>query len=153
MDFVTDDPLASTELTFLLGMGFQLVLGEFVARVSAAGYADLRPVHGAVFQALKHTGATSTELAATLGVTKQAAGQIVDELERRGYVQRRPHPDGGRRKLVVLTPAAFRHLEVAGRILHGLEAELGDVSGLRAELTKLIRAMAGADLPALRPVW
>jgi DNA-binding MarR family transcriptional regulator len=110
-------------------------------------------VHGAVFQALKHSGATSTELASTLGVTKQAAGQIVDELERKGYVQRQPHPDGGRRKLVVLTPAAHRHLEVAGRILHDLEAELGDVSGLRSELTRLIRSMAGADLPALRPVW
>ncbi|MEV4317292.1 MarR family transcriptional regulator [Actinocrispum sp. NPDC049592] len=150
---MTDDPLASTELTFLLGMGFQLVLGEFVARVSAAGYADLRPVHGAVFQALKRSGATSSELAATLGVTKQAAGQIVDELERKGYVRREPHPEGGRRKLVVLTPAAHRHLEVAGRILHELEASLGDVSVLRAELTRLIRSLAGETLPALRPVW
>jgi DNA-binding MarR family transcriptional regulator len=134
-------------------MGFQLVLGEFVARVSAAGYSDLRPVHGAVFQALKHSGATSTELASVLGVTKQAAGQIVDELEGKGYVQRRPHPGGGRRKLIVLTTAALRHLEVAGRILHELEASLGDVSGLRSDLTRLIRSLAGADLPALRPVW
>jgi DNA-binding MarR family transcriptional regulator len=150
---VTEDPLAHTELTFLLGMGFQLVVREFVARVEAAGYTDLRPAHGAVFQALRGPGATSTELAERLGVTKQAAGQMVDELERKGYVQRRPHPDGGRRKLVVLTRKALRHLEVAGRILHGLEAELGDLTGLRSELIKLIRAMAGAELPALRPVW
>jgi DNA-binding MarR family transcriptional regulator len=153
---VTEDPLARTELTFLLGLGFQLVLREFVTRVEAAGYSDLRPIHGVVFQALRESGATSTELAEHLGVTKQAAGQIVDELERKGYVARRPHPDGGRRKLVVLTDKAFEHLAVAGRILHGLEAELAgeiDLGILRAELTKLIRTMSGPALPALRPFW
>jgi DNA-binding MarR family transcriptional regulator len=153
---VTEDPLARTELTFLLGLGFQLVLREFVARVEAAGYTDLRPVHGMVFQALRAAGATSTELAEHLGVTKQAAGQIVDELERKGYVARQPHPEGGRRKLVVLTGKAFEHLAVAGRILHGLEAELAgevDFGVLRTELSKLLRTMSGPSLPALRPVW
>jgi DNA-binding MarR family transcriptional regulator len=153
---VTEDPLARTELTFLLGLGFQLVLREFVTRVDAAGYADLRPIHGVVFQTLRESGATSTELAEHLGVTKQAAGQIVDELERKGYVTRQPHPGGGRRKLVVLTPKAFEHLTVAGRILHGLEAELAgevDFAVIRTELTKLIRTMSGPTLPALRPFW
>ncbi|MGW0899174.1 MarR family winged helix-turn-helix transcriptional regulator, partial [Streptomyces goshikiensis] len=86
-------------------MGFQLMLGEFTRRVAAAGYEDLRPLHGMTFQVLGRSGATATELAEHLGVTKQAAGQIVDDLERRGYVRREPHPEGGRRKLVVLTRA------------------------------------------------
>ncbi|MEH1013518.1 MarR family transcriptional regulator [Micromonospora sp. CPCC 206060] len=153
------DPLADAELTFLLGMGFQLVLGEFVERVAAAGYADLRPVHGMVFQVLKGCGATSSELAERLGVTKQAAGQIVDDLERRGYVRREPHPDGGRRRLVLLTDAAVRHLAVAGQVLHGLESELADRLGaadlarLREVLARLIRDRSGDRPPPLRPVW
>jgi DNA-binding MarR family transcriptional regulator len=153
------DPLERTELTFLLGMAFQLVLSEFVSRVNAAGYAELRPVHGLVFQALKGAGATSSELAEKLGVTKQAAGQIIDDLEKRGYVERRPHPAGGRRKLVVLTDKALDHLSVAGRILHQLEGQLTkqlqDV-GLdvpRAELAAIIRTLAGDSVPPLRPVW
>ncbi|MEU7555182.1 MarR family winged helix-turn-helix transcriptional regulator [Streptomyces sp. NPDC044571] len=145
------------ELAFLLGLGFQLLLGEFTRRLDEAGYGDLRPVHGMAFQALKGPGATATELAERLGVTKQAAGQIVDDLEKRGYVRREPHPEGGRRKLVVLTPAADRHLAVAGRVLHALEAELGadvDLGALRMELGRLVRALNGdAPLPALRPVW
>lgn len=71
----TDDPLEQTELTFLLGMAFQLVLSEFVSRLDAAGYADLRPMHGLVFQVLHGSGATSSELAEELGVTKQAAAR------------------------------------------------------------------------------
>lgn len=155
----TDDPLARTELTFLLGMGFQLVLGEFVRRLDQAGYADLRPVHGLAFQILRGPGATSSELAERLGVSKQAAGQIVDDLERRGYVRREAHPDGGRRRLVVLTQRAHDHLAVAGRTLHGLEAELAgqlgatDLANLRTELARLIRQLAGGALPPLRPLW
>ncbi|MFE0701631.1 MarR family winged helix-turn-helix transcriptional regulator [Streptomyces sp. NPDC058872] len=153
------DPLEQTELIFLLGMAFQLVLSEFVSRLDAEGYADLRPVHGLVFQALRTSGATSSELAEQLGVTKQAAGQIVDELEERGYVERRPHPAGGRRKLVVLTEKALTHLAVAGRVLHDLEAQLArqlhEAGGQvpRAELAAIIRALAGRAVPPLRPVW
>ncbi|MCP2321563.1 DNA-binding MarR family transcriptional regulator [Hamadaea flava] len=153
------DPLADAELTYLMGLGFQLVLGEFVRRMDAAGHSDLRPVHGAVFQALKGPGATGTELAERLGVTKQAAGQLVDDLEARGYVRREPHPAGGRRKLVVLTEQAEAHLRAAGRVLHGLEAELegslgaAELSQLRTALARLIREMTGDTLPALRPQW
>jgi DNA-binding MarR family transcriptional regulator len=150
-------PTDGIELAFLLGLGFQLLLGEFTRRLDAAGQGDLRPVHGMAFQALKGPGATASELAERLGVTKQAAGQIVDDLEKRGYVRRTPHPEGGRRKLVVLTPTATAHLAVAGRILHELEAELGrdtDLGLLRRELGRVVRTLNGpGPLPALRPVW
>ena len=156
---MNDDPLPDLELTFLLGLAFQLMLTEFTGRVDQAGYADLRPIHGLTFQALGTEGATGTELARRLGVTKQAAGQIVDYLEERGYVERRAHPEGGRRKLVVLAPAGLEHLRVAGDILHGLEAELGgeigkdELNDLRRKLAGVIRSMNDGPLPPLRPVW
>lgn len=156
----TTDPLARTELTFLLGLGFQVVLAEFLARVDATGqYADLRPVHGAFFQALGPHGATGVEVAQRLGMTKQAAGQIADELERKGYVRRDAHPAGGRRRLITLTEKGHAHMRTAGSVMHRLEAEIGGRIGdealadLRGTLARIIRDLVGDDVPALRPQW
>lgn len=154
-----DDSLQRTELVFLLGLSFQLMLGEFVQRLNSAGYADLRPVHGMMFQTLRESGATASELADRLGITKQAAGQMIDDLERRGYVERTVHPQGGRRKLVRLTPQARDHLDAAGKILHSLESELArdldpdGVANLRRELVVLIERLSRSEVPPLRPVW
>lgn len=154
------DPLANLELTFLLGISFQLVLAEFLRRLDAAGQGDVRPVHGMIFQILRAEGVTSSELAERLGVTKQASGQLITGLEERGYVRREDHPRGGRRRLIVLTDKALAHLEIAGAILHQLESETAACAGedtllaLRTELPRLIRALTGdGDLPPLRPLW
>ncbi|MFJ8232571.1 hypothetical protein ACIQ9E_21800 [Streptomyces sp. NPDC094448] len=74
-------------------------------------------------------------------------------------MERRPHPAGGRRKLVVLTDKALKHLAVAGRILHELESQLTNQlheAGRqvpRAELAAIIRTFAGDSVPPLRPAW
>ncbi|MFC1399976.1 MULTISPECIES: MarR family winged helix-turn-helix transcriptional regulator [Streptacidiphilus] len=81
--------------------------GELVAGVQAGGtargFGDVRPAHGYAFVRLAPDGATIGELAEYLGFTKQAASQLVDELVRKGYVERRPHPTDARARLVVLT--------------------------------------------------
>ncbi|NEB79403.1 MarR family transcriptional regulator, partial [Streptomyces sp. SID14478] len=70
--------------------------GELTQRIDegvrARGFDGVRPAHGFVFVRLSFGDATATDVAAHLGVTKQAASQLVDELVRKGYVERRPHP-------------------------------------------------------------
>src|SRR5918994_7048004 len=77
---------------------------ELHRRLAERGHPDVRPAHGYAFQAIGADGATASELGVRLNVTKQAAGQMVDELTRLGYVTREPDPDDGRRRLVQLTP-------------------------------------------------
>lgn len=48
---------------------------------------------------------TLSEIAAARGFDRPYATVIVDQLADAGYVERTPHPDDGRRKLVCLTPA------------------------------------------------
>ena len=59
------------------------------ARVRASGFGDVRPAHGFAFARLSAGGATITQLAEHLDVTRQAAAQLVEELIAKGYVERR----------------------------------------------------------------
>src|SRR5579885_1202213 len=74
-----------------------------VRRIAAAGHPDLRPTHGYVFQHLIPGPSRITELADKLGMTLQGASKLVIELERLGYVTRRPDPADGRNRIVELT--------------------------------------------------
>jgi len=60
---------------------------------------------------------TMRELTARLSTEKPYTTLVVDELERRGYVERSVHPVDRRSKLVTLTPAGVTAAEQADRIL------------------------------------
>ena len=156
-----EDPLTHYELVYLLGLSWQHLLTTFVDRLDSAGYDDLRPVHGFALQVIAHTpDVTSSQVGDVLGVTKQAAGQLVDHLVGAGYVERADHPLGGRRRRILLTARGLRHLRDAGRTLAEVEAEVGAPVGpermaaLRADLIAMIRTGVPVPVvPALRPVW
>jgi DNA-binding MarR family transcriptional regulator len=75
------------------------------SRMAAEGFEDIREGHGCVFGFidLEH-GSRLTDLAARSGVTKQAVGEAVAELERKGYLERVPDPEDGRAKIIKPTP-------------------------------------------------
>jgi DNA-binding MarR family transcriptional regulator len=118
-------------------------------RRPGGGQPELRPAHGLVFQALQRRPMTSTELATVLGVTKQAAGQMVTDLEAKGYLRREDHPEGGRRRLIMLTDEAAKHMRVAGQLLPELEVRVaGDLGGASGHRWR--RAAAGSSAPRPR---
>jgi DNA-binding MarR family transcriptional regulator len=123
------------------------------AGVKARGFADVRPAHGFAFARLSADGATITQLAEHLDVTRQAAAQLVDELIAKGYVERRPHPQDARARLIVLTEkgrACTRAAEAAiTETLGPWEAVLGS-DRLLALRNDLLRVAPGGPL---RPTW
>jgi DNA-binding MarR family transcriptional regulator len=136
----------------LLAAGRALVDGVS-AGVRARGFDDVRPAHGFAFSRLSAGGATITQLAGHLDVTRQAAAQLVDELMAKGYVERRPHPSDARARLIVLTEkgwACTRAAEAAiADTLRPWEATLG-TEGLLAMRDYLL---AVAPSGPLRPSW
>src|SRR3954471_14289003 len=91
------------DLPVLLLSAARALVDGIDAGVRARGFTDLRPAHGFAFARLAGAGATVVQLAEHLDVTKQAASQMVEDLAKKGYVERRPHPDDARARLVVLT--------------------------------------------------
>ncbi|MFK0019217.1 MarR family winged helix-turn-helix transcriptional regulator [Streptomyces sp. NPDC090798] len=120
--------------------------------VEARGF-EGRPAYGFAFTRLAPDGATVTDLATHLGMTKQAASQLVDELVRKGYAERRPYPGDARARLVVLTErgwACTRAAEEAAADAVGAWVELlgeGEVRVLRDHLARI------APYGPIRPAW
>ncbi|MDQ1395486.1 MAG: hypothetical protein QOG64_745 [Acidimicrobiaceae bacterium] len=123
------------------------------------GFPDLRPSQGFALNAVGDGGATVSELAVVLGVTKQAAAKVVDGLEDRGYVARRAHEEDGRARSVSLTARGRALLDAAASIQQELEAEwaatVGDrqLAVMRRSLEQVLASRYGDRLPPLRPLW
>ena len=92
-----------TPLPALLDDAKRIGFGELHRRLEAEGHPQVRNAHGCVFRYIEPDGSRLTELAAQSGVTKQAVGEFVDELEGYGYVERVPDPLDGRAKIIRLT--------------------------------------------------
>ncbi|MEU9591955.1 MarR family winged helix-turn-helix transcriptional regulator [Streptomyces sp. NPDC048193] len=121
--------------------------------VVARGFEGLRPAHGFAFARLAPDGATATDLAAHLGVTKQAASQLVDELVRKGYAERRPHPADARARLVVLTERGWACTRAAEEAAAEAVHAWTDVIGEGGVLTLHgLLARVAPDGP-VRPSW
>ncbi|WP_093911352.1 MarR family winged helix-turn-helix transcriptional regulator [Streptomyces sp. cf386] len=133
------------------------VAGELTQRIHAGvvarGFEGLRPAHGFAFARLAPGGATVTDLAAHLGVTKQAASQLVDEIVRKGYAERRAHPGDARARLVVLTERGWACTRAADEAAADVVRAWGEVLGegqVRALREQLVRIVPKGPI---RPTW
>ncbi len=121
--------------------------------VVARGFEGLRPAHGFAFARLAPDGATVTDLAVHLGVTKQAASQLVDEMVRKGYAERRPHPEDARARLVVLTGRGWDCTRAAEEAAAEVVGEWGDLLGEREVRVLGEQLLRIAPRGPVRPAW
>jgi DNA-binding MarR family transcriptional regulator len=110
-------------LGILLRAPFQEVVRRVSVGLAAAGFDDLRPAHTAVFQHIEAGGSRLTDLAERAQITKQSMGYLVDDLEQRGYVERRPDPSDRRAALISLTDRGWDQVRAALTIIAAIEEE------------------------------
>jgi DNA-binding MarR family transcriptional regulator len=72
-------------------------------RLHEHGFDDLDAPHLNVLLYPGPQGSRPSELAARLGMSKQAVNYLLGELERCGYIERRPDPDDLRSRRIALT--------------------------------------------------
>ena len=141
MDHVLPD---HPQLGLLLRLLHQHWSQAVEAALDEAGFDDIRPPHANVFTFVPPEGIQVSELTRLAHVRKQTMAQAVEELERLGYVERRPDPRDRRARLVVLTPrgTAVRPVAMAaGRSVYARWAELSSplqLESLRRSLEALL---------------
>jgi DNA-binding MarR family transcriptional regulator len=131
------------DIGILLLLADQEFVRDLREHIAALGYADQGRSDGFVLRTLGAGPTTITGLAERLEITKQGAAQIVDDMERRGYVERRPDPTDARARLLHLTGQGTAVLSAARRFHQSYERRLrkqfGDdaIDTLREVLTEM----------------
>lgn len=129
----------------MLGQAYSLLGFQIVEGVVGAGYPQ-KPKHSAVFAQISPEGSRLTELARKANMTPQAMGELVDELVDMGYVVRRPDPNDGRAKLIVLTKRGRDAVAAGLQTIEGIEEQVTQILGERGhqELRRLLSKLLDA---------
>jgi DNA-binding MarR family transcriptional regulator len=125
----------------LLFKAARLLNERAIARIRLRTDEPVRVTHTTVLPHVDLAGTRLTELARRLGVTKQAAGQLVDELEEMGFLERVADPDDARAKLVRYSKKGQAAMLEGLQVLGEIEAEMRDVVG-EAKMRAMHEALA-----------
>ena len=146
-------------LVRLLSMALRTSLEQLHEQLAAAGYPELRPTHGYALNAVARGEATASELAAGLGITKQGAAKVIQQLLEAGYVEQAVDPHDSRSRPVRLTSRGRSAVKASVRIQAQMQRRWerhvnpADVEALVATLERVVRAENGGELPPVRPGW
>jgi DNA-binding MarR family transcriptional regulator len=144
---MVDEP----DLAIILVAANRCLGDRLTAAVRETGARDARPAFGFVIRAVDAEEPTVTRLAELLGVSRQAASKLADEMVQRGYLLRAPDPDDRRRTRLRLSAKGRRVRERAAAESAAIEAELraavGDraVDGLRRALLAFVEREGALD--------
>ena len=124
-----EDPVGPPLIGALLRMPWEAVQQHMLERLRETGFDDFDAAYLTVFRYPGPQGARPTDVAARLGVSKQALNYLLRELERLGYLQREPHPDDLRSRRIVLTERGVAAVRVIREAVAEVEATWGEHLG------------------------
>ncbi|MBU2510023.1 MarR family transcriptional regulator [bacterium] len=115
-----------------------------VEKLRQRGYEGLALAQMTLLMNIGVEGIRLTTLAERIGVSRQAVGNLVDNLESREYVSRKADLTDKRAMIVTLTDEGWRLIGDVVAVKKEIETEYGEILGedkvemLRSELTRLL---------------
>ena len=136
----TEEPFGPPLIGALLRMPWETVSQRMLERLHERGFDDLDTAHLNVFQYPGPQGARPSDLASRLRISKQALNYLLGELERLGYLERRPDPDDQRSKRIALTSRGVGAVSVIREAVEETEAAWSERLGPKrfAQLRRLL---------------
>jgi DNA-binding MarR family transcriptional regulator len=132
----------------LLRTPWEAVQSHMLRRLHENGCADFDAAYLPVFGYPGPQGARPSELAARLGMSKQALNYLLGGLERAGYLARQPHPDDARSRSIALTPRGLGAVKVIRDAVAELETSWTQLIGHKrfAQLRKILQELGQSPL-------
>jgi DNA-binding MarR family transcriptional regulator len=142
-------PFGPPMIGALLRAPWEAVQTHMLKRLHENGCADFDAAYLPVFGYPGPQGARPSELAARLGMSKQALNYLLGSLERAGYLERRPHPDDSRSRRIALTPHGVGAVDVIRDAVAELETSWTGLLGPRrfAQLRSMLQELGRSPVP------
>jgi DNA-binding MarR family transcriptional regulator len=143
--------VSEPDLAILLTAANRCLADRLGRAVATAGGEAMRPSFGFVLRAVAAEEPTVSRLAELLGVSKQAASRLADDMVSLGYLERAADPEDRRRTRLRLSRTGqrirTRALAESRTIEDELRERFGDreVGHLRALLIDFVERHGGAD--------
>ena len=135
-----DERGEAAALVWLLRGAVRTYAARVGAATAAAGFVDLPPPGFWAIAALGEQEQTGAALARRMQISKQAVSQLLLQLGRLGYIERRGDPGDRRRSMLGLTPRGRAAAAVIGAACAAVQASAsarlgaGAIDGLRRAL-------------------
>jgi DNA-binding MarR family transcriptional regulator len=117
-------PIGPPLIGALLRAPIDAIRARMLAALHDAGFTDVVPAHFAVFRYPPPAGQRPSDLAAGAGMTRQAMGYLLGQLEQLGYLTREDDPDDQRSKRIHLTERGYAAAHTVRHTVAEIEAEL-----------------------------
>jgi DNA-binding MarR family transcriptional regulator len=108
----------------------RMLTGHAISKVHKAGYPEVRESWLPILQHVEEKGIRSIDLANKLAISKQAANQMVKEIQKQGYLQRDPDPKDKRAQLITLTEQGWQAWVIGLKAMAEMERRLETQLGL-----------------------
>jgi DNA-binding MarR family transcriptional regulator len=124
-----DGPRYEPQVGALLRMAWESLQVELYANLRAAGFDDLRDAHRPALRHPPIDGMRPTDLARHLGLSKQAANDLIRDLEQCGYIRLERDPSDGRARIIRYTERGWRLFDTGSRLSREVGARWANAIG------------------------
>ena len=120
---------------------------RLIVGLHARGFTDFSPAFPALLSNVDLSGTPIGVAAKRAGVSRQAVGQLVREVERCGYARREPSPNDARVTVIRFTPRGRRMLAAVLELVEEIEGEFarnmanGEFTRVREQLQRIADAI------------
>jgi DNA-binding MarR family transcriptional regulator len=147
---LTDDsesPIGPPLIGALLRTPLDTIRSRMLAALHDAGFTDIVPAHFAVFRYPPPEGRRPSDVAADAGMTRQAMGYLLGQLEQLDYLTRTDDPEDQRSKRINLTERGYAAAQTIRQAVREIEADLKTELGPAqfAELRQLLVKLNATD--------
>jgi DNA-binding MarR family transcriptional regulator len=108
----------------LLRAPVDTIRARMIAALHDAGFTDVVPAHFAVLRYPPPEGRRPSDAAADAGITRQAMGYLLGQLEELGYLTREDDTADQRSKRIHLTERGYAAAHISRQAVREIEAEL-----------------------------